>query len=410
VGSPAKEGALRGFRGFRLGRAFGVELEVDWSLLIIFALVVVNLAIGLFPSWHPDWRAWLSWTVALAAAVLFFGSVLVHEMSHALMARRFDVPVKRITLFLFGGVAHMDEEPRAPKAELLIAIVGPVTSIFIGIAALLLGGALAPVDVAPAADPTRVAELLAALGPLATLFVWLGQVNILLGVFNMVPGFPLDGGRVLRAALWAATKDLRKATRWSSYAGRGFAWFLMASGVLLAFQGALGGIWLVLIGWFLNNAAAASYQQLVMREAFAGMKASELMTKNLRSLRPTVTVDELVREHLMEGEQRSFPIMEGERLLGLVCLEDVRRAPRAKWTETPIREVMTPAKALVSIGPHDEAERALKLLAETGYDQLPVLEQGRFLGLVQRRAVMRWIAMTEEGEGAHSAPPRAARA
>lgn len=403
---------MRGF-GFKIGRVFGIELAVDWSLLIIFTLVLVNLALGVFPAWHPDWSPWLSWATAFGAAVLFFGSILLHEISHALMARRFRVPVNRITLFLFGGVSHMEEEPRAPKAELWIAIVGPLTSVAIGFIALLLGSALATrsLEAAASADLSRMAELLAALGPGATLLLWLGQVNILLGVFNMVPGFPLDGGRVLRAALWSATKDLKKATRWASNVGRGFAWLLMGWGVLLAFQGAVGqGLWLVLIGWFLNNAAAMSYQQLVMREAFEGVKARDLMTQGIAAIDPSLSVDEVVRDYLMVREQRSFPVMEGERLAGLLCLEDVRRAPRDKWPQVPVGEVMTPAEDLVSLAPDDDAERALKLLGETGYDQLPVLDDGRFVGLVQRRSVMRWIAMNEESGAGFSSRPRLAHA
>lgn len=389
--------------GFRLGRAFGVELTVDWSLLIIFTLVFLNLAIGVFPAWHPEWSAPLSFFVALCAAVLFFGSVLVHELAHALMAARHDVPVKRITLFLFGGVAEMDEEPRRPSAELLIAIVGPLTSIVIGAGAIALGGALAnrALSDAEVASGSDVLGLLSRIGPVATLLLWLGQVNLLLGVFNLIPGFPLDGGRVLRALLWQATKDVRKATRWASNVGRGFAWSLMALGAVSLFQGAFGqGIWLILIGWFLNHAAAMSYQQLVARQALEGVRARDVMTRAVAAVSPGLTVDELVREHLMASEQRAFPVLEAGALRGLVCLEDVRRAPRERWSDVHVSDVMTPTERLVTIGPDEDAERALRLLGQGEFDQLPVVEDGRLLGLVQRRGLMRWLALRGEEGGA----------
>lgn len=402
---------MRGM-GFRLGRAFGVELTVDWSLAIIFALVLVNLALGVFPAWHPEWSAALSWIVALCSAVLFFGSVLVHELSHAIMARRHDVPVHRITLFLFGGVAEMDEEPRSPKAELLIAVVGPLTSILIGVVSLAVGGFLASRSLPNISDAGDVVTFASRIGPVATLLLWLGQVNLLLGIFNLIPGFPLDGGRVLRATLWQATKDLRKATRWASNVGRGFAWFLMAFGAVSLFQGAFGqGLWLILIGWFLNNAAAMSYRQLVTRQSLEGVRAADLMTRSLSSLTPDVTVDALVREHLMETEQRAFPVVEDGVLRGLVCMEDVRRVPRDRWSEISVRDVMTPRDRLVTLQPDDDAERALRLLGRGEFDQLPVLEGDRLLGLVQRRGVMRWLALHDgdEGGGPRAAASRGSR-
>lgn len=389
---------MRGM-GFRLGRAFGVELTVDWSLLIIFTLVLVNLALGLLPAWHPEWGAALTWAVAACAAVLFFGSVLVHELSHAVMAGRHDVPVKRITLFLFGGVAQMDEEPRSPRAELLIAIVGPLTSILIGVVSLGLGGLLASRALSGLVieDASDVVAFAARIGPVATLCLWLGQVNVLLGVFNLIPGFPLDGGRVLRALLWQGTKDLRKATRWASNIGRGFSWLLMAYGAVSLFQGAFGqGIWLILIGWFLNNAATMSYQQLVTRQALEDATARDVMTRALTPVPPEITIEQLVHDHFMASEQRAFPVVADGAFQGLVCLEDVRRAPRERWSDTRASDVMTPRARLVTLSPQEPAERALKLLGQSDVDQLPVVEGERLLGLVQRRGLMRWLALHGE--------------
>src|SRR5688572_21416840 len=214
-------------KGFRLGSVSGIELRIDWSLAIIFVLIVSMLGGGLFPAWHPEWSAAHSWATAFAAALLFFASVLVHELSHALTGRAHGIPVKRITLFVFGGMAQLEREPHEWRAELWMAIVGPLTSLVLGIA-FLVGAESLMGDVQ--VDPTQPAALLAQLGTAPTLLLWLGQVNIVLALFNLVPAFPLDGGRVLRAALWGATGDLLKATRWASSLGQAFAWVLIAAG------------------------------------------------------------------------------------------------------------------------------------------------------------------------------------
>src|SRR5690606_13431688 len=211
----------------------------------------VNLGVGLIPAWHPDWGAGLVWSVAVLAAVLFFASIALHELAHALVARRYGIPVRRITLFVFGGMAHMESEPPSPKSELLMAAVGPLVSLLVGVVATALGSVLASDAVSrDGDDPVALAR---AIGPAATLLLWLGPINVLLGLFNLVPGFPLDGGRVLRAILWWGTGDLVKATRWASGAGRVVAWTLMGFGVLQLFSGLwVQGLWLLLIGWFLN--------------------------------------------------------------------------------------------------------------------------------------------------------------
>ena len=215
-------------KGIRLGRIAGIEVFADWSLLLIFFIIAFGLATGMFPAWHPEWPAALAWATALGAAALFLASVLVHELSHALVGRIGGIKVRRITLFMLGGMAHMEREPPTWRSELAMAAVGPVTSLVLGLAFLWLAGLFAgPLDV----DLNDPSEALAQLSPLATLLLWLGPVNILLAVFNLVPGFPLDGGRVLRAILWGATGSLRRATRWASLGGQGFAWLLRCSSV-----------------------------------------------------------------------------------------------------------------------------------------------------------------------------------
>lgn len=381
-----------GLGGVPFGRVAGIRLVADWSLIIIFALVLVNLAVAVFPSWHPEWGAGLTWGVAFGAAVLFFASVLLHELSHALVGRMFGIPVRRITLFIFGGMAHLESEPPSPKSELLMAAAGPIASIGIGVlsllgAALLAGGALER-----ATDPMAV---LTQLGPVATLLFWLGPVNILLGLFNMVPGFPLDGGRVLRAILWATTKDLEKATRWASWCGQAVGWLLIALGVTSLFAGGFGqGLWLMLIGWFLLSAAKASYQHTAVQEALRGTRVGEVMRRSIGTVPPELSVQALVGEHIMESDQQSFPVVSSGRLIGVVGIGDVRKVPREQWALTEVADIMTPVGSFETVGVDQPAVEALRLLGEREGDQVPVVERdGALLGLVRRQDILRWLSL-----------------
>jgi Zn-dependent protease len=388
--------AVRG--GFRLGRLFGIDIVADWSLLIIFALIAVNLGVGLFPSWHPGWSPALVWSVALLAAVLFFASIVVHELAHALVARRSGTPVRRITLFVFGGMAHMEREPPSPRAEFLMAAVGPLVSLIIGISATLVGSALASDVIYRYGDEPVL--MMRALAPGATLLLWLGPINVLIGLFNLIPGFPLDGGRVLRALLWWSSGNLERATRWASWVGRGVSWVLMAAGISMLFgltvpilgAGMTQGLWLLLIGWFLNNAARASYQQLLVRSAFEDLTVADMMRRHPLLVAPELPVDELVRDYFMQSDQQAFPVVGIDgKLLGLVEMTQVRRIPRSDWSLTRTRDIMTPAEAVEAVTPEEDAVHALHSLAD--HEQVPVVVQGRVAGVLQRQDLMRWLAL-----------------
>jgi Zn-dependent protease/predicted transcriptional regulator len=355
-----------------------------------------------FPSWHPDWSRGLAWATALGAAALFLASVLVHELSHALVGRMVGMSVRRITLFMFGGMAHLEGEPRSWGAELVMAGIGPITSLVLGIVFLVLSGVVAgPIEV----DPDNPREALAALSPLATLLFWLGPVNLLLAAFNLVPGFPLDGGRVLRAILWGATGNLRKATRWASLGGQAFAWLLISAGFLMLFGfrfpllggGAFGGLWLMFIGWFLNNAALVSYRQLLVKETLEDVPVGRIMQTRLERVAPDVPVGDLVEKHMMASGQRVLPVERAGRFLGLVSLSDLQKSERRAWDRMTAAEIMTPSERLVVVAPDTDAGEALESLARRGVNQLPVLEGGRLVGLLRREDVLKWLALHERG-------------
>ncbi len=394
-------------------RIAGIDVTVDWSLLIIFALITTSLASGLFPQWHPAWSPATSWLTALAAAVLFFASVLAHELSHSLVGRANGIRIKRITLFVFGGMAQMENEPGRWPAELWMAIVGPVTSLVIGVLCLLATG----IGASAAAQMSSVPELerlLAGLDPGRTLLLWLGQINIVLAIFNLVPAFPLDGGRVLRAILWGITHDLRRATRFASALGQAFAWILIAAGIAMVLgvslpyfgSGAGNGIWLAFIGWFLNNAALTSYRQLLTRDLLQDIPVRRLMVTQIETVWPDMPLDMLVSNFLLRTDQRAFPVMEGERLIGLVCQRDVERLPPAQRHSTSVREVMKPADQIVFVHADDDTLDVLSLLAQRDINQVLVLEHDHVAGLVRRADILHWLALhgspkspTRRGDG-----------
>jgi Zn-dependent protease len=261
----------RAMNGFRLGKWFGIDIEVDWSWVFIFVLMTWNLT-SAFGTWHPDWPRPQSFGVAAVASVLFFVCILLHELAHSLVATRFGLRVRSITLFLFGGVSNIEREPRSAGAEFLIAVVGPLTSIALGGVFVMVAAAIASHSAAGAGD---VEGVIARLGPATTLLAWLGPVNLGIGVFNLVPAFPLDGGRVLRAVIWGASGDVRFATLASSVVGQAIAWMFIVAGIAMVFGarlpvlggGVTNGLWLAFVGWFLHGAAVQAYRRLLDDDA-----------------------------------------------------------------------------------------------------------------------------------------------
>lgn len=383
-------------RGFKLFRIAGIDINLDWSWIFIFLLITWNLGAAFFPQIHPDWNPGLAWGVAVVASLLFFGSILAHELAHSLVAKARGLPVRTITLFLFGGVSNIEREPESASTELIMAIVGPITSIALGFAFLLLGiattgGAMSMNDLARA-------------NPLSTLLLWLGPINIAVGVFNLVPGFPLDGGRVLRSILWAVTGNLKKATKIAARTGQVVAWLFIIAGLSMAFgmripvlgTGMTGGLWLAFIGWFLNNAAASTYQQVLVNDLLQGVPVTRLMRSNVPSITPAASVAELVHDHMMNSDERCFPVVEGDNMLGLVCLDDVRRLPRNQWESSPVSSIMTPADRLEVVTPQADATEALNRLAAKDVRQVPVVQNGHLLGILRRRDILRYLQLQSQ--------------
>jgi len=313
---------------FRIGRISGINISVDYSWFIIFALFVYLLARGYFPLAAPNMQVGWYWGISVFTSLLFFGSVVAHEMSHALVARRHGIPINNITLFIFGGVAQMEDEPSTPGDEFKMAIAGPLASL--GMAVVFFGIGL------------LFAMLRSRLFFASFTYLWF--INVILAVFNLLPGFPMDGGRVFRAILWGSMGDLRRATRVASITGQTFGWALITLGIGSLFIPVLrsGGslIWFALVGWFLVSAAKSSYQQVVLRETLRQVPISDVMSSNAEAVPPDITVERLVNEYFLKDAPSTLPVERDGLIMGTVSVDDVRALPRERWISTLVTEVM----------------------------------------------------------------------
>jgi Zn-dependent protease/CBS domain-containing protein len=360
---------------WRLGRVFGIDINIDSSWLIIFALFIWTLAGSYFPEQFPRWPTWLHWTVGVITSVLFFGSVLGHELAHSLVAISPGEEVHSITLFIFGGVARITEEPDEPLKELLMAIVGPFFSLAIGIAFGILWFL------------TR--RLIQPLGALAQ---YLATINVSLAIFNLVPGFPLDGGRVLRALIWGLSGNLKLATRLASWAGQGIAFLFMLGGTWQIFGGQwLNGLWFIFIGWFLYSAATSGYRQMLVREMLEEVRAGDLMTADFSVVSGNLTLQQLVDDYVLRLREHSFPVADVGMLRGIICLHDIKAVPRERWPFTRVSEVMTPRAELETVSPGDDGSTILARLNARDVRQLPVVDGERLMGLLRRSDVLRYL-------------------
>jgi Zn-dependent protease/CBS domain-containing protein len=364
--------------GIKIARFFGFEVQLDLSWFVVFLLVLWTFAEYVFPSRVPGYGTAVYGAMAFAGAVLFFGSVLLHELAHSAMARARGIPVEGITLFIFGGMARFRSETENPKDEFLITVVGPLSSAAIGLGLLAF---------ARAGASWGMPE------PIISVADYLAFLNFVLAAFNLIPGFPLDGGRLFRSLVWHITKDLRKATRWASYAGRGFGFVLIGFGILNLFSGRLvGGMWLIFIGWFLAQAAEASYRQLILRRILEGVQAHEAMTRSPETVPPGLTLRDLVDEYFMRRRYNAFPVEDDQgELLGLITLSQVKDVERDRWPTTRVQEVMMRVCEAVTVRPHDTLAEVLSKLESAGVGRAMVVENGRLDGVISRADVAQWL-------------------
>lgn len=364
----------------RVGRLFGIEINVHWSWLFIFFLITWTFAAGVLPAFFEDWGGGLYWGVGAFLALVFFLSILFHELSHSLMAQRFGIPVHNITLFVFGGFSSLSKESETPREEFWVAIVGPLTSLGFGVLFGIGYFVLAPIDAGVAGVSAHLAV-----------------INVAIAIFNMVPGFPLDGGRVLRSAIWAANKDQLNATKLASQAGQFVAFGLMGLGILaFFFLSIITGVWLFLIGNFLRTAAEATYRQQVVQSLLEGVPAERVARRDFVPVAPETTVLELVEEHILRGEGRAYPVVASGDVIGLVTLTDTKNVPREDWTRTRVRDAMTPRNKLKVVRPREDLARMLSLMGEGDINQVPVMENGQVVGMVHRGDLIHYIQARQE--------------
>jgi len=369
---------------WKIGRALGIPIYVHASWFVVFFLVSSSLATGYLPEMLPGLSVPRYWGMGGIAALLLFLSVLLHELGHSYVALRYKIPIKQITLFIFGGMAHMGKEPPSPRAEFLIAMAGPLVSFILG--AVCLSGAMA-VDALPMRSTLQGLVVLGSL---------LGMVNVQLGLFNLIPGFPLDGGRVLRAGLWALNKDFHRATSQASLAGIGFGVVLGLIGAALmvgTWSGALGqsiqtnGGWLLFIGIFLFSAALSSRRQAARRTSLTSVTVRQVMAHRVVTLRPDMTVQEAVDQFFVTHGFGGFPVCEGGQLLGVVTVGHVQALPIALWPWRRIREIMQPASQAGCIPPNWSVIQAMERMGQNGLDRLVVMEHEQIVGLITRSAI-----------------------
>ncbi len=362
-----------------IGRILGIPIRLDYSWFLIFALLTWTLAAGYYPAEFKNWPTARYWVMGAVTAVMLFVSVLLHELGHSIVARHYRTPVHSITLFVFGGVSQIGAEAATAGAEFWIAAAGPAVSVALaGLFALL----------APA---------VAGATPLLALVKYLAYINGGLALFNLIPGFPLDGGRVLRAIVWWLTGSFRRATVIAGTVGRGVAYLFILFGISQLFAGNfVNGLWIAFIGWFLESAAAAEAQQGAIRSLLAGHRVSEAMSRNYAVVPRDMTLQELVDRHILASGRRSFIVGKDDRVAGLLTLPHITRIPRAEWPVATAARAMIPAERMKSARPDTDLRAALNQMDRDGVNQLPVMAGDRVLGILSREDVISFLRTLEQ--------------
>ena len=373
---------------FNLGKIFGIQFRLHYTWFIIFLLVTVSLSWQLFPMLYPGWSGLTYWVIGIVTSLLFFASVVTHELAHSLVARFYGIPVRSITLFIFGGVAQITREAARPGVEFKMAAAGPVCSLVIGGLFALLW--LFTQDIVE---------------PIAALAFWLAQINVVLAIFNLIPGFPLDGGRVFRSLIWRFTGNYKRSTQIAVRVGQGVGYLFILVGILIIFLQPFfqplglswfSGLWLAFIGWFLENAASASYRQVQWRDGLRGFSASQVMTAVYPVVPPNITVNQLVYGYLFAGGHPFFMVADEGRLEGILTLDNIKSVPRQSWEMTQVKDIMTPVSKLNVAYPDQAALSILEQMEEKDINQMPVVSGGRVIGLITRDNLIRFLRLRSE--------------
>jgi Zn-dependent protease/predicted transcriptional regulator len=358
---------------------FGFKVKLDLSWFILGILIAWSLAKGVFPEYYPGLETETYWWMGIAGAAGLLASIIIHEFSHSLIARYYGLPIKGITLFVFGGVAEMEDEPQSPKVEFLMAVMGPVASVLL----------------------SEIFYLLKTTGknagwpvPTNGVLGYLGWINLILAGFNLVPAFPLDGGRILRSILWAVKHNLRWATHIASYFGSAFGIFLIVLGVANFIGGNfIGGMWYFLIGMFLRAASQTSYKQLIIRKALVGEHVERFMHPEPISVSPSVTISELVQDYFYKYHYKMFPVLENGQVKGCVSTREVKQIPREQWSNYRVADITKPCSKENTVSVHEDAIKVLSLMNTTGNSRLMVVDGDRLAGVVTLKDLLKFLAL-----------------
>jgi Zn-dependent protease len=374
--------------GFRIGSIFGFEIRIDLSWFIILFLIIWSFSVAVFPQALPGLTTTTYLIMGISGALVFFASLLAHELSHSLVAKAKGIEVEGITLFVFGGIARTKSEATSPGDEFQIAGVGPLASFVI--AALLWGSA-------------RVWTIAGGGEEVAIVLDYLGFLNLVLAVFNLLPGFPLDGGRVFRSIVWKVTGSLDRATKVATTGGRWLGWVLIGLGILQVFQGlTMPGLWMVFIGWFLRNAAESSYQQHRIRDVLAGVRADQTMSPSPQTVPADATLQRMMDEVFMRSRYVAFPVVDGAETIGLVTLHQLREVPREKWADTTVRDMMLPLDPSLVVAPEENMMVVMDRLRSSAAGRVVVMQDGRLVGIITARDVTHWLERARQLEEARA--------
>ncbi len=371
---------MKGVRGISLFKIAGIRINLDFSWFIIFGLVLFALSAGYLPRAYPGQEAQVYWLAGLVATLLFFVSVMLHELAHSLVAIRHGIDIPEITLFIFGGVSRLSEEPQDPKTEFKVAVVGPLTSFALaaGFGALQLA--------LKVLEPSLIVVVIG----------YLAWINLALGIFNLIPGFPLDGGRILRAFLWWKTNSLTRATKVASDFGKGFALAIMILGGLQIFAGALiNGLWFIFIGMFLRGMSSQGYEELIIRKSLEGVHVNEVMVREVVSVPPDLTISQLIHDYFLHYAYRGFPVVENGRVLGIVSVAAVRQVPREVYDNRRVSDIMTPVQENHLIEANASLAEALVKMSREEQERLLVFQGNRLAGLVTKTGLLRFVQIKQ---------------